>query len=236
MVEKKSIAIVPARGGSSRVPKKNILDFFGKPMIAYTIEACLNSKKFDRIIVSTDCEEIAEISKKYGAQAPFLRTQFTDDFTPISEAVLFALEQAEEYYGEKYEYVAQLMANCPIRNDKDIIKAYENFVSKKYESQISCFKFGFMNPWWAFKMKEDSSSEILFEETVKSRSQDLEELYCPTGAIWIAKVDHLKKYKSFYGEHRFFELDWKNAVDIDNYEDVEIAKALYSLINKDKNA
>lgn len=228
----KSIAIIPARGGSKRIPKKNIMDFFGKPMIAYTIEAALNSKKFDRVMVSTDSPEIAEISKNYGAEVPFLRTEKADDKTTVSEAVLFSLEQAEEHYKEKYDYIAQLMANCPIRDKDDIINTYDNFVKNNYDSQLTCFKFGFMNPWWAFKMNKDYSATRLIEQDINIRSQDLEDLYCPTGAMWIAKTDQLRKYRSFYtGSQKYFEINWKSAIDIDNYEDVELAKAVY-IVNK----
>lgn len=234
MVTKKTIAIIPARGGSKRIPKKNIIDFFGKPIISYTIENSINSKVFNRIIVSTDSEEIAEISKIYGAEAPFLRIENADDKTPVSEATLFSLNQAEAYYGEKYDIVAQLMPNCPIRNKFDIIKAYQNFLDKDYDSQISCFKFNFMNPWWAFKMNSDYSGEKLFKDALKQRSQDLDELYCPTGAIWFAKCDILKKTKTFYSpEYKYFEIDWKSGVDIDNYDDLEFAKAVM-LMNKEK--
>lgn len=236
MVKEKSIAIIPARGGSKRIPKKNIMDFYGKPIIAYTIEACVNSKKFDKVLVSTDSEEVAEISKKYGADVPFLRTEKADDKTTVSEAVLFALNQAEEFYGEKYEYIAQLMANCPIRDEIDVRNTYDNFVKEGYDSQLTCFKFGFMNPWWAFKMNKDFSATRLIEQDINIRSQDLEELYCPTGAMWIAKVDKLREYKSFYtGNQRYFEIDWKSAVDIDNYEDVELAKAVYLLKKSAQN-
>lgn len=230
MVVKKSIAIIPARSGSKRIPKKNIMDFFEKPIIAYTIEAAINSKKFDRVIVSTDSNEIAEISKQFGAEVPFLRTENADDNTTVSDAVLFALNQSENYYQEKYEYVAQLMANCPIRDENDTAKAYENFIENDYDSQLTCFKFGFMNPWWAFKLNNDFSATKLIEQDINIRSQDLEDLYCPTGAMWIAKSEKLREHKSFYtGSQKYFEIDWKSAVDIDNYEDVELAKAVYLL-------
>lgn len=228
----KSVAVIPARGGSKRIPRKNIINFMGKPMIAYTIESALKSKKFDKIIVSTDDNEIADISRKYGAEVPFLRTKYADSNTPVSEAVLFCIEQAEDYYKEKYDIVTLLMANCPIRNEVDIKSAYENFIEKKYQSQITCFKFGFMNPWWAIKLNNNFEGTRVLDLPVNTRSQDMEPLYCPTGAIWISKKEHLKKYKSFYGEHKYFEIDWKSAVDIDNYEDIELAHIVYQLKNK----
>lgn len=231
----KAIAIIPARGGSTRMPKKNILDFAGKPMIAHTIEAALNSNRFSRVLVSTDSQEIAEISLKYGAEVPFLRSSCADNHTPVSEAVLYALNQAEEYYNEKFDIVAQLMANCPIRNAEDIKLAYDNFVKKDFDSQISCFKFGFSNPWWALKINKNGEGTPLLNISINTRSQDLEELYCPTGAIWFAKTNNLRTHKTFYANHRYFEIDWKSAVDIDNYEDLDMAKAIYYMLHKDND-
>lgn len=229
--ESKSIAIIPARGGSQRVPNKNIIDFLGRPMIAYTIEAAISSGKFDRVIVSTDSKEIAEISVRWGAEVPFLRTEAADSYSSVSTATIFSLKQAETYFKEAYDTVTLLMANCPIRGCEDIKRAFEHFENNGIEAQISCFKFGFMNPWWAFKLDGEGKGRALFPEALKSRSQDLCELYCPSGAIWIAKKHHLFKWNSFYGEHSYFEIDWKSAVDIDNYEDVEMAKAVYRLLN-----
>lgn len=231
MVDKQVIAIIIARGGSTRVPKKNIIDFFGKPIIAYTIEACIKARLFDRIIVSTDNEEISAISRQFGAEVPFLRTSYADSFSTSSEATLFALSQAEEYYQENYHLVAQLMPNCPIRDENDIQNAMYNFKNKSYKSQITCFKFGYMNPWWALKLNDNfEGKKIITQINTDVRSQDLDDLYCPTGAIWITKAQYLKQNKNFYGEHNYFELNWKNSVDIDTYEDLEMAKAVYMMM------
>ena len=222
-----NIAIIPARGGSKRVPKKNILEFFGKPMIAWTIEAAIKSNTFTKVLVSTDCEEIAKISKNYGAEVPFLRKSYADDISPISLATHGALIQAENFWSLKFDTVTQLMPNCPLRNDKDIVDAMKTFKSKKRDFQISCFKFEWMNPWWSFKFQEDGNHELMFPEAIKNRSQDLDSLFCPTGSIWIAKVEKLKKTQSFYGnDYKFEPMHWMSAVDIDNFEDLDFAKAL----------
>lgn len=229
MVEK-NIAIIPARGGSKRIPKKNIIEFNGKPMIAWTIEAALKTNLFEHVIVSTDYEEIAEIAKEHGAEVPFLRQKTTDDISPVSLATLEALEQTEEYYNEAYDNVVQLMANTPIRTDKDIQEMFAYFKEKDCESLLSCFKFGWMNPWWAFEKDEQGNAVKKFPEALKKRSQDLPDLYCPTGAIWISRCEVLKKHRNFYSpNHRFFEIDWKSAVDIDEYNDLELAKVVSEL-------
>ena len=227
---KKAIAVIPARGGSKRIPHKNIVDFLGKPMIAWTIEAAKNSGIFDRIIVSTDDKEIANVAEDYGIEVPFLRTECTDDFSTTSDATIFALKQTKDYYGEEYEYIAQLMANCPLRTAKDISDAFDNFCKQNLDFQISCFKFGWMNPWWAVELDKNFSPKFLFSEIAGKRSQDLPELYCPTGAVWIARCNKLLEANTFYAEgYRMFPMNWKAAVDIDNYEDLEMAKALYNI-------
>jgi CMP-N-acetylneuraminic acid synthetase len=227
MVRTEAIAIIPARGGSKRIPRKNVIDFMGRPMIAWTIEAALESGRFDRVVVSTDNPEIAEISKGLGAAVPFLRQVHADDGAPVSLATIAALSQAEAEFGEPYRTVVQLMANCPLRNAADISHALSAFVVGKRQFQISCFRFGWMNPWWAVQLAADGTPRPLFPEARTARSQDLPPLYCPTGAIWIADVAALKAAGTFYGPgHRYEPISWVSALDIDDAEDLAMARAL----------
>lgn len=229
----KIIAVIPARGGSKRIPKKNIVDFMGKPIIAWTIEAAKKSSIFDRIILSTDSEEIATVGRAFGIDVPFLRIEKNDDISPVSEATLVAIKQAEEYYKEEYDVVVQLMANAPMRDSVDIKEHFTSFMEFKRDFQISSFKFGWMNPWWSAKIDKNGTPEWILPEGVAKRSQDLADLYCPTGVIWIARIEKLKKSNTFYGpNYKFCEINWKSAVDIDNYDDLEFAKALYLLKNR----
>jgi N-acylneuraminate cytidylyltransferase len=227
--DKKVIAIIPARGGSKRIPKKNIVDFNGKPLIAWTIEAAKESGLFEKIVVSTDSSEIAEVAKKYGAEVPFLRDAAADDHSPVSEATLRTILQLEEN-GEIYDEVVQLFAVCPLRDASDIKESYQFFKDKEVPFVLSCYKYVWMNPWWAVTLNEKNEPNWILKDTRK-RSQDLPDLYSPTGAIWIAYIEDLKRDKTFYGkDHIFWEMDWKKAVDIDNYEDLELATALKSLL------
>jgi len=235
----KIIAIIPARAGSKRLPHKNILDISGKPMICWTIEAAQKSGIFSDILVSTDGETIADLSKKAGASAPFLRNgKDADDYTPVSIATVNALIEMEKYTSIKYDIVVQLMPNCPCRTHADIIEAYNGFLQAGIDFQISVFKFGWMNPWWALKKNNQTGSiSRLFPETYDKRSQDLEELFCPTGAIWIAKASALKSEKTFYGSNfRIFPINWQSAVDIDEDEDFKMAQAVFYLRNQEKNS
>ena len=231
MVERGNLAVIPARGGSKRLPGKNTLAFRGRPMIAWTIEAALESELFDRVIVSTDSPDIARVAAECGLKVPFLRDGAADDMSPVSEATIRALEQAESHFGETYATVCQLMANCPLRSAGEIVEAYANFERTGSEFQVSCFKFGWMNPWWALRLDSGGRAERLFPEVMGKRSQDLDELYCPTGAIWLALTGALKKAGTFYGPGvRYCPIDWKSAVDIDDSADLEMAEAIAASI------
>lgn len=223
-----AIAIIGARGGSKRIPRKNIIDFFGKPLMAWSIEAALNSNVFRKVIVSTDDREIADVARKYGAEVPFMRERFADDFSPISTVVADTVEVMRDRFGEHYDVVAQVMPNCPMRTADDIRGSYRHFIDRKLEFQLSCFPYGWMNPWWAFTIGEDGTPSPLNERGLNSRSQDLEKLYCPTGAIWLAKTESLLRSRSFYGPgFSLCPISWQSAVDIDDLEDLEMARAVY---------
>lgn len=224
-----NLALIPARGGSKRIPKKNIKLLAGKPLIVYTIEAALASKIFAKVIVSTDDPEIAEIAKQAGAELPFIRqASLADDHSPVSLVSLDALNKLDPQ-NNIYQNIAQLMPNCPLRNENDIKESYEYFLATKSQSQISVTKYGWLNPWWAFK-KDAENLEALFPEALKQRSQDLPELVCPSGAIWWAKSNSLRQHKSFHSNDRTgFELPWHRAIDIDDYDDWKMTEVLMEL-------
>lgn len=222
------IAIVLARGGSRRLPRKNVVDFCGKPMLAWSIEAALESEAFQEVLVSTDDPEIAEIAVQYGASAPFLRDGAADDHATSSQATIVALAQAERHWGTRYDTVAQFMANCPMRTADDVRGAMAAFDAVGAPAQISCVRFGWMNPWWAARMGADGQPEAVFPEARDARSQDLPPLFCPSGALWLARRDPLLAAGSFYAPgHVFHEISWISAMDIDDREDLLMAKASF---------
>ena len=223
-----TIAIIPARGGSKRIPGKNIRPLAGKPLIAYSIEAALQSELFSRVLVSTDSEEIAEFARKSGAEVPFLRSSaISDDITPVSAATADAVERIDPE-GKHFRWIAQLMANCPLRTSDDVKASHKQFVETGSNAQISVVRYGWQNPWWA--MKRDSNSfalDPLFPREMTSRSQDLPELFCPTGAIWWCKAQILRDHKTFHIPSRTgWEIEWQHGVDIDTPEDMAFAEAL----------
>lgn len=222
-----NLAVIPARGGSKRLPGKNVMALGGKPMIAHTIEAALGSRLFEMVVVSTDDEQIAEIAVQHGAQVPFLRdASLADDHTPVSAATADTVRRLEAD-GLRFDAVAQLMANCPLRNAEDVQGSATAFASSPHAAQVSVTDYGWLNPWWALTREEDGSAKALFEERLASRSQDLPTLYCPTGAIWWAETEALLGAGTFHLEKRaLYELPWHRAVDIDEEADFKLAELL----------
>lgn len=229
MVGNKVIAVIPARSGSKRIPKKNIVSFFDKPLIAWTIIAAVESNCFDRIVVSTDSLEIKSIAEQYGAEVPFLRDRYADDNSPVSLVTIDCLERLGLYNHDHYDRAVQLMPNCPLRRAEHIVSSLNNFEEKNVNFQISCFQFGWMNPWWAAKLDSTGCPEPIYPGALQKRSQDLPALYCPTGAIWVAKIKALMKAGTYYGEgHIYCPMPWEAALDIDDLHDLKMAKCLFS--------
>ena len=194
------IAIIPARGGSKRIPGKNIRDLAGRPMIAYTIEAACASGLFERVVVSTDSQEIAEIAERYGAESPFLRdAALADDVTPVSLATLDALHRLDPDGGQ-YDTLAQLMPNCPLRSAEDVQHSHAQFRESDSPSQISVVRYGWQNPWWAMRRNEEFRLKPLFPDEIKQRSQDLPELFCPTGADLVGERRSIAAREDFLYE------------------------------------
>ena len=228
------IAIIPARGGSKRVPGKNIALLGGKPLIAYSIEAALGSGLFERVIVSTDSESIARVAREYGAEVPFMRAgDISDDLTPVSAVTVDVLERLDPSCTE-YSSVAQLMANCPLRTAEDVLSSYSQFEDTGLDSQLSVVRYGWQNPWWA--MRRDSTTkklDPLFPQEMSARSQDLPELYCPTGAIWWGRTATVREQKTFHTIGRGgWEIEWQHGIDIDTPEDMEFAEIIFSMTLK----
>ena len=218
-----ALAVIPARGGSRRVPGKNVRDLLGRPAIAYTIDAALECGIFERVIVSTDSEAIAAVARRCGAEIPFLRDPaLADDETPVSAVSVDALERlGAGAFGE----VAQLMPNCPARTADDIRASHEQFVESAAPAQLSVARFGFQNPWWAMRRDPQQRLVPMFSDRITARSQDLPELFCPTGAVWWARASVLVRERTFHVSGRTgWEMPWQRAVDIDTEDDWQLAE------------
>jgi CMP-N-acetylneuraminic acid synthetase len=228
-IKARPVAIIPARGGSKRIPHKNIVDFCGKPLIAWTIEAALESTCFDRVVVSTDDARIAEVAAACGAQVPFLREAHADDHSTVSMVAIHTLDQLEAKLGLHYETVASLQATSPLRNAEDIRTALASFAANDAPTQMSCFKFHWATPWWAFERNSGGNAAWLHPEMIEKRSQDHPPLFGLTGAICIGKTTALRAQGSFYGPlQRYEPISWQSAIDIDDPEDLAFAEAVYA--------
>ena len=220
----KNVAIIPARGGSKRIPHKNIINFHGRPMIGWTIQAALETEIFDKIFVSTDDEEILDCAAQYPVSL-LKRNGYSDDHTTVQEATIRTLEQIKQEKGVEFDMVTQLMPTCPLRTSKDIMSAYENYLNNGHKFQISVCEFEFLNPWWAVQ-EIDNKPVFMYPKALKMRSQDLATLYCPVGAVWFADIQQLFKERTFYGKDLgTYPIAFEHAVDIDSFGHLVLAKA-----------
>lgn len=208
------------------MPGKNMRSLLGRPAIAYTVAAALDSGLFGRVVVTTDSEAIADAARHAGAEVPFLREPgLADDHTPVSAATVDALERVDA--ARAYAHVAQLMPNCPLRTAQDIRDSYRQFMESGAESQLSLTRFGWQNPWWAMRRDAGYKLEPLFPEVVTRRSQDLASLFCPTGAIWWATAAVLRRERTYHVAGRTgWEIPWQRGVDIDTEDDWLMAEVL----------
>jgi N-acylneuraminate cytidylyltransferase len=225
-----SLAVIPARGGSKRLPRKNLLPLGGLPMVAHTIRAATRSGCFARVVVSTDDPELAAVAREHGAEVPFMRdARLADDHTPVSAVAVDALRRLASQ-SERYELVSLLLPNCPLRDAEDVRASYAAFLAQPFAAQVSVCRYGWLNPWWALRRGEDGAAAPLFPEALKRRSQDLPPLFCPTGAVWWSRADALIEHGTFHQEPRaLFELPWDHAVDIDDEADLRLAEALLAM-------
>ena len=221
------LAVIPARGGSTRIPRKNIREFLGRPLIAYTIEAAVESGVFTRVIVSTDDEEVAQISRRSGAEVPFMRSSTLADNHTASSAVTADALQRLDPSGSLYVYVAQLLPTSPLRNVSDVRDSFQQLLATNTPAQISITTFGWLYPWWALERDAQLHITPLFPEAAKKRSQDLPPLFGPVGAIWWAKAESLRQTRDFYMPgHTGWEIPWERAIDIDTEDDWRLAELL----------
>lgn len=195
---KRILALIPARGGSKRLSKKNIRPLSGEPLIARTIEQAKNSKYIDRIIVSTDDEEIAGISKKYGAEVPFLRPrELAADNSKSVDVILHAVERLKNNDSCIYDLIILLQPTSPLRASEDIDKALELLFTKEAEAVVSVCKDGH------------------------------EGSYKPNGAIYSASYNYIKKYGGFFGGKTLdYVMPEDRSVDIDDETDFRLAEFL----------
>ena len=228
----KCVAIIPARGGSKRIPKKNIKNFHGKPLIAYSIEVALKSKLFDKVIVSTDDEEIAEIAKEFGAEVPFLRPkELSDDFTGTGAVINHAINFLKEQ-GENIDFVCTIYATAPLLNEKYLIEGFTKLKNSNAKNAFSCTSMPFPIQR-TFKITKDERCEMFWPENFSKRSQDLEEAYQDAGQFYWTNLN-VKSDDIIFGKDSIPIILPRYLVqDIDTPEDWIRAEFMYEAIQKE---
>ncbi|MFT6245439.1 MAG: N-acylneuraminate cytidylyltransferase [Salibacteraceae bacterium] len=222
----KNICIIPARGGSKRIPRKNIKLFLGKPIIAYSIESAIKSNLFEKVIVSTDDNEIAEISKEFGAEVPFLRSiSNADDHATLND-VLVEVKTQLKGQGEYFDNYCVLLPTAPLISAELLKSGFDFLIRSKFDSIRPIVRFNY--PIQRAQTLKDGRVSFMYQEFANTRSQDLEPAFHDAGMFYF--VRELAPLSS--GKKGGFEIEAKFAQDIDTLEDWEMAEIKFQIINK----
>ena len=226
-----NIAIITARGGSKRIPKKNIREFCGRPIIEYSIRAALESKLFDEVMVSTDSEEIAEISKQCGASVPFFRSaQNSNDYAITADVINEVIIEYEKL-GKRFDTLCCIYPTAPFVTAKKLSDAYNEMKNSNADSAMTVVRYGF--PPQRAVVIRNGRIEFQYPEYNKTRSQDLEPIYHDCGQFYFCNVDAFKKYKTMITPNCVpFVVSEEEVQDIDNISDWNIAEMKYNASRK----
>ena len=229
-----NLAVIPARGGSKRIPHKNIRNFQGQPLIAYSVRACQNSGLFDRIIVSTDDLEIASVAKELGAEVPFMRSkELSDDFTGTGAVTKDAYLQMLKL-GYQADLICCVYATAPLLTGEWLKKACAKFLEDHADYLYACCEFPFPIQRAQY-LKEDGTPVPVMPECMPMRSQDLEKTYQDAGLFYFYSPRFLDNREDLPEDtfiRRGFEMPRYRVIDIDTPEDFEYAQALALAVNK----
>ena len=222
------IAIIPARGGSKRIPGKNIKLFFGKPIIAWVIENTLKSGLFSTVFVSTDNEEIAAIAKQYGAEVPVLRsTENSDDFATTSDVLLEVLDYLSDQ-GRSVDTACCIYPTSVLLTPEDLIAAHKQITANQAPVLLACVAYS--HPVQRGFTIHNNQVKLQFPQYIHSRSQDLEKVYHDTGSFYFFRVTNFLAEKTLWQEQVTpFILDERKIQDIDTEEDWLLAELKFKL-------
>jgi len=224
------LAIIPARGGSKRIPQKNSKLFCGKPMISWSIEAAIESHCFDRIIVSTDDSDIADIAKYYGAEVPFMRPrELADDYTATRPVVNHAIEQATNLWG-KPKYVCCIYATAPFLTSTDIQQAFEKLQKTTASFVFSAGRFSYPI-YRGLSVDESGRVSRIWPEFKNTRSQDLSDVYHDAGQFYWGMTDAFLNYMDpLSSDGAAHGLPATRVRDIDTQDDWDISELLFKAL------
>ena len=223
----KNLCIIPARGGSKRIPRKNVKPFMGKPIIAYSIENALATGLFDEVMVSTDDEEIMDVAKQYGASIPFVRTEQTaNDYATLADVIKEVLTMYDAQ-GKRYDNMCCMLATCPLVKSTYIIEAYKKLLESDFISVYPVVQFSYPI-LRSLKMDEHGEVSMNWPEYAKTRSQDLAPAYHDSGTFYWHKV---KPWMSGQRKGGGIVIDEDLVQDIDTEQDWRMAEMKYRLLN-----
>lgn len=224
----KSLAVITARGGSKRIPRKNIKEFCGKPIIRYSIEAALESGVFDEVMVSTEDEEIRQIALACGAKVPFLRSQqMAGDMAMTHEVVLEVLQEYRAR-GQEFDFVCCIYPTAPFITAEKLRESKRILEDSGADGVVPVVAFSFP-PQRCFVIR-DGKVEFKWPENRLVRSQDLEKYYHDCGQYYFVRVDRFEETENLIMEHTLpMIMDEMEVQDIDNYEDWELAELKYKM-------
>jgi CMP-N-acetylneuraminic acid synthetase len=216
----KNVALIPARSGSKRLLRKNIRELNGEPLIAYSIKACLSCEYIDRVIVSTDNEEIATVAKQYGAEVPFMRPDYlAGDKIGDRDVMLHLVDWLEENENYQFDNLIYIRPTTPFKTEQMIEEALEKLNNTKYSAIRSVTKSeGVFHPYWMYKQRNGVLSTFVDGLKVEEfyQSQLLPECLRLNGVVDITRVETVKNYQNIYGNAiGYIEIDEKRAIDID---------------------
>ncbi len=220
------LGLIPARGGSQRIPRKNVLPMAGKPLIAWTIDAALDANSLNRIIVSTDDTEIAEISRRHGADVPFLRPpEIASDTASGLDVMLHTLRTLLDV-GEYYDYIVLLQPTSPLRSSQDIDDAIHLLLDKKADAVVSVCQTDHP-PEWSNTLPDNLSMAAFYRPGVREKcSQDLPKSYRLNGAVYVYNCEHLLRDENLNMDDCCYAyvMPRERSIDIDTAMDFEIAQ------------
>lgn len=230
-----NLCVIPARGGSKRIQYKNIKNFNGKPIIAYSIEAAIECEQFSQIIVSTDDPKIAKVAEKYGANVPFIRPKaLSDDFIGTIPVIKHAIEFMEDN-NNYFNNVCCLYATAPFIKSKTLIDSYKQLISSKKEYCFSVTSYSFPIQR-ALKIDKSNNLKMFQPSFFNKRSQDLEESFHDAGQFYWGKADAFKKELKLFSKYSSpFILPRYLVQDIDNMEDWIRAEIMYTSLKNTQN-
>ena len=226
-----SIAIITARGGSKRIPKKNIKEFCGQPIIAYSIKAAMESGVFDEVMVSTDSLQIKEIAERYGAKVPFMRSEATsNDYATTADVIKEVISEYEKL-GREFDYGCCIYPTAPFITDNKLEEAMAKLISGDFHSVLPVVQYSFP-PQRAFVIEGDSL-KYMYPEHMNTRSQDLEPIYHDCGQFYCFDVQaFLKSGKIVGSKASAIIMSELQVQDIDNEIDWKMAELKYRLNNQ----